>query len=190
LGNARALIASGVPFSSANTYATSAETRVVYGIDTGPIRMPFNRADYFVDQPSASDMPKRCAPGTGILYKAVVNHADGGFSYLPLLDCVADMQVIFRWTNNSGALSTINVYEDISALPGAFAIRSQVNEVRVFILAHEGQRDPAYQHPVSTVDLGDNGIVKHFDLTTTGIGWQNYRWKVYTLVVRLNNLNW
>jgi type IV pilus assembly PilW-like protein len=179
------------------------ETRVVYGIDTqdtlnptNPLRMPFNRADYFVMQPSSSDMPKRCASGTGILYKAVVNQNGGGSTYMPLLDCVADMQVIFRWTNSAdaGNLTTINTYEDISVLPDAEAIRNQVKEVRVFILAHEGQRDKGYTHPTSTVLVGESvgGTTygRDFDLSAADIpDWRNYRWKIYTLVVRLDNLN-
>jgi len=62
-------------------FANSFETYLVYGInkDTDP-RMPFNRADYYVRRPSVSEMPTRCAPGTGVLYKATVNHNGGGYS--------------------------------------------------------------------------------------------------------------
>ena len=102
----------------------------MYGIDPDTdLRMPFNRADYFVMRPSSSDMPKRCAAGTGILYKGVVNQSDGGVSYMPLLDCVADMQVIFaRDLDNNG--SPENSTNDISA-SNASDIRTQVKEVRV-----------------------------------------------------------
>jgi prepilin-type N-terminal cleavage/methylation domain-containing protein len=190
---ARALITGSTQFSAAAGFAapvSGPETRLVYGIDTAdpnPLRMPFNRADYFVRQPSSSEMPRRCALGTGILYKAVVNQNGGGLSYMPLLDCVADMQVIFRYTNNTGNLTTIQTYDDISVF-NAEAVRNQVKEVRVFILAHEGQRDTNYQHPESTPHVGDSGIHgRDYDLTTI-TNWQNYRWKIYTLVVQLDNL--
>jgi prepilin-type N-terminal cleavage/methylation domain-containing protein len=189
---ARILITGGTQFNAVSGFAapaSSPETRIIYGIDTGTIRMPFNRADYFVMQPASSEMPKRCAPGTGILYKAAVNQNGGGFSYMPLLDCVADMQVIFKYTDNTGNLTTINIYDDISLLADASAIRTQVKEARVFILAHEGQKDTNYQHPVSPIHVGDPGFGRDFNLATTITDWQNYRWKLYTLVVRLDNLH-
>ncbi|KAB0664890.1 prepilin-type N-terminal cleavage/methylation domain-containing protein [Oryzomonas japonica] len=83
-----------------------------YGIDSSTPRMPFNRADYFVAQPTssagspdASRIPGVCAkdasgnpsPYVGILYKAMVNHSDGKLTYFPLLDCVVDMQVVLGW---------------------------------------------------------------------------------------------
>jgi prepilin-type N-terminal cleavage/methylation domain-containing protein len=196
---ARTLISSDTQFSSVAGFAapiSGPETRIVYGIATTPttnLSRPFNRADYFVTQPSSTDLPKRCALGTGILYKAVANQGGGGegFTYMPLLDCVADMQVIFRYTDNTGNLTTIGTYNDISGLPGAAEIRSQVKEARVFILAHEGQKDTSYHHPVSPPPhVGDPGYGRDFNFSTAGItDWQNYRWKIYTLVVRLDNLN-
>ncbi len=52
----------------------------IYGVDDNTdLRMPYNRADYYVRRPDAGDnrTPLRCAPGTGILFKAVVGHASG-----------------------------------------------------------------------------------------------------------------
>jgi hypothetical protein len=191
--NERTLIAGSTQFSTAVAFQASVadpEARIIYGIDTGDIRMPFNRADYYVKVPSSADeMPKRCALGTGILYKGIVRQSDGLLQEMPLLDCVADMQVIFRYTDSTGNLSTINTYDDISVFTSAEQIRNQVKEARVYILAHEGQRDADYQHPRSTEHVRDpgSGFGRDFDLTTI-TGWQNYRWKVYTLVAQLNNL--
>jgi prepilin-type N-terminal cleavage/methylation domain-containing protein len=188
---ARTLISGGTQFNGAAAFqapVSGPETRVVYGIDPDTnLRMPFNRADYFVMQPASSEMPKRCAPGTGILYKAVVNQNGGGLSYMPLLDCVADMQVIFRRDLDGDGVPE-NWTEDISAST-APDIRTQVKEVRVFILAHEGQRDSDYHHPESSPHVGDPGYGRDINLSTAGItNWQNYRWKIYTLVVKLDNL--
>ena len=80
------------------------EVYYLYGIQGGGnLRMPFNRADYFIARPTtAGRSPVTCAPGTGILFKATVNHtataavAAGALTYSPLLDCVADMQEIGR----------------------------------------------------------------------------------------------
>lgn len=115
------------------------ETRVVYGIDPTNFRMPFNRADYYVRRP-ATNMPQRCAPGTGVLYKATVNQNGGGMTELPLLDCVADMQVDFLLdTDGDGIIN----WPPVDSLAGMTAqqIRDQVREIRVYIVAHEGQRD-------------------------------------------------
>jgi hypothetical protein len=152
--------------------------------------MPFNRADYFittVDSDGTNITPQRCASNTGVLVKAVVSHNDGNFDdFMPLLDCVADMQVVYRLdTNGDGTID--NTTNDISVGLTAQQIRDQVEEVRVYILGHEGQRDPNYTYPNNSITVGEFGLGNNFDLT--GIAnYQNYRWKIYTIVVNPNNL--
>lgn len=160
----------------------STETYMVYGVDRDTnLRMPFNRADYFIKVPAT--MPSACAPNTGILYKGTLNHGDGGITELPILDCVADMQVVFYLdTNADGTIDT--TLDSIAALT-AKDIRDQVKEIRGYILSHEGQRDAAYTYPNATIVVGPGGgFGRTFNLGTN----LNYRWKVYTLVVRPNNL--
>lgn len=192
---ARTLVTSGVSFSSqwdsTNSLATTmTSTGIAYGIDSSTdLRMPFNRADYYVKQP-ATGMPQRCAVGTGILYKGVVKQDDGKLLEMPLLDCVADMQVIFRYDPNGSGSAQLTAISDIS-LWSAQQIRDQVKEVRVYILAHEGQKDVSYSYPKNPILVGDEyGLAiggRSVDLS--GItNWQNYRWKIYTLVVKLDSL--
>lgn len=175
----------------ANTF----ETYIVYGV-TSPadpvdtaLRMPFNRADYYIRRPS-TNMPSRCAPNTGILYKATVNHSDGGLTELPLLDCVADIQLVFaRDVDNNPA--TIDTYGELTSTLTAEQVRTQVKEVRVYILAHEGQRDTFYTYPNSTITLTDTdaGLLNTINLNTlSGASYVNYRWKIYTLVIKPFNL--
>lgn len=201
-GNERVLVTNGTSFSTKYSNLTSSpwkpsdvtETRLVYGVsdsDVTSLRMPFNRADYYVREPD--NMPQRCAPNTGILYKATVNHSDGRLSEIPLLDCVADMQVIFGLDNDGDgdfepSVSTDGYSNDISSLT-AQQIRDQVREVRVYILAHEGQRDINYTYPNSSVTVGEFGMGSNFNLASTIIeNWQNYRWKIYTLTIKPKNL--
>ena len=202
----RRLVVDGVNFST--TYANiitapwpptdNTEKRTVYGVDPDtPLRMPFNRADYYIlkfDADGTDIVPTRCAPDTGVLRKAVVNQGAGTFAggTLPLLDCVADLQVVFRLdTDNNG---TIDNTTDVIAGLSAQQIREQVREVRVYVLAHEGQREPNYAYPNATIQIPAPpdpaaGLGRTFDFAASGItNWQNYRWKVYTLVVRPNNL--
>ena len=159
---------------------------VIYGVDPDTnLRMPFNRADYYIQRPAS--IPQACAPNTGILYKASINQGDGARNPEPLIDCVADMQVIYRLdTNNDGAIdSTVN---DISGLT-AQQIRDRVKEVRVYILSHEGQSDMSFRYRNSTITVGEFGVGRTFNLSSTiGSGWENYRWKVSTLVVKPRNL--
>ena len=164
---------------------------MAYGVSGSALRMPFNRADYYV-RTRSSDNPN-CAPGTGTLVKATVNHGDGGLTEMPLITCVANMQVTFRLDTNADRIIDTDPVDSISTLT-PIAIKQQVKEVRVYILAHEGPRDNGYQHPVAnrTVYVGDTGAGQSIDLQTV-VGdttWQNYRWKMYSFVVKPRSLSW
>jgi len=178
--------------SGVSAFADPNEARIVYGIapddGTNPLRMPFNRADYYV---STAAVPGRCATGTGVLTKAIVSQSNGGFDVLPLLDCVADMQVVtYLDTNGDGSGDTSSNGLSVAYATTAQTIRDQLKEVHVYILAHEGQRDTSYVHSSGTMLVGESAALgRSFNLTTLGDPkWQNYRWKVYTLIVRPNNL--
>ncbi len=184
----RAEIARG-SFSTIKTGYSPDETRIIYGVDDSDLRMPFNRADYYVN--TGVTRPGRCAPGTGVLVKSTVNQNGGGLNTVPLLDCVADMQVVTyldtdkdgTWDLQSNGLGGVNAVD-------AQTIRDQLKEVHVYILAHEGQRDAGYTYSPGTIRVGESSTLgRDFNFTASGItNWQNYRWKVYTLVVRPNNL--
>lgn len=184
---------------SAFTPTTEDDLYLVYGVDSDTdLRMPFNRADYYIRKVPGTVIPDRCAQGTGILMKSVINHANGNRGPgIPLLDCVADMQVIFR-SDTDGDGTIDDVSDDISTL-SAEEIREQVKEVRVYILAHEGQKDNTFNYCPNPSDCSDTtleipssddpgyGAGRTFDFNTAGItDWRKYRWKVYTLVVKLN----
>ncbi len=185
------------------------QTYMIYGIADAAnaphgLRMPFNRADYFITPhdgivPAAGNcpaqtvpVPSRCAPGTGELVKAVLqpdSQTGGCFTYYPILDCVGDMKVEFDlYVNNADVLSN-----DIYTNPlSASQIRQQVKEVRVFILAQEGQKDPSYKYPanLNPIFLGDPGVGANYtlDLTNDANSQLNYRWKVYTIIEKPMNL--
>jgi len=196
----------------------------LYGVHTASLGMPFNRADYFVARPSdSSKVPSTCATGTGILYKANVNHADGKLTYYPLLDCVADMQLVFGWDlNGNSVIDESSAYNSdvtkisVSSSIGTTAatikaimespddIRSKLKYIKVYIMAQDGRKDMNYTNSNTLVSntlalvVGDPGIFgdpSNVSLTkgyTTAQlitnGWQNYRWKIYRIVVRPKNL--
>lgn len=181
--NWKSLVVAGGAFTTTynNTAAfapaTASDARIIYGIDgaTAP-RMPFNRADYYL---SNADVPQRCAPNTGVLVKAVVKQADGTLDVpLPLLDCVASMQVQYMLdTDGDGTADATST--DISALD-AQQIRQQLRRVQVSILSHEGQRDPVYTHTSTNIPVGGTLV----DISPH----PNYRWKVYDVVITPENL--
>lgn len=163
---------------------SSSDTLIIYGINAGgTLRMPFNMAEYII---SSTNVPLRCAPNTGVLTKYVVKQSDGTLdtaNALPLLDCVANMQVFFRLdTNNDGVVDSVTNDLKVSGVQmTAQQIRDQVKEVRVYLLAHEGQRDSSYSHSPTSIKVGEG--------TNFAIGANvNYRWKVYTLAVKPQNL--
>jgi prepilin-type N-terminal cleavage/methylation domain-containing protein len=181
--NWRSMVIAGGAFSTTynNTAAFApglpSDTRIVYGIDdASALRMPFNRADYYLTN---ANVPQHCAPNTGVLVKAVVKQVDGALDTpLPLLDCVASMQVQYMLdTNDDGTVDATST--DISAL-NAQQIREQVRRVQVSLLAHEGQLDASYTHSPTSIPVGG---------TPFNIGANvNYRWKVYDVVVAPENL--
>jgi hypothetical protein len=155
---------------------------IVYGIDDVILARPFNRAEYYIDNTA---VPQHCAPNTGVLVKAVVAHDASGTTptLLPLLDCVADMQVVYGLDNNAdGAVEAWS--SDISTGMTAADIRAQLAEVRVHILEQEGQRDDSYTTPSNTIFVGSQGLGRNFDVS----GYRNYRWKQYSIVVKPKNL--
>ncbi len=180
------------------------ETRFVYGIDanTNP-RMPFNRADYYInreDTTVANDgVPDQCALGTGVLRKAIIAHADGDRTPWPLLDCTADMQAVYGIDTDTPIDGAVNCYvnnlANSLATVNAENIRNRVREVRVYILAHEGQYDRDFTYAINPVRVGedltrcapgaaDEAILgRNRDLSNIN-NWANYRWKVYTLVIK------
>lgn len=195
-------VPAALPLTPPVAYQTTQESDVylVYGIKTAASnattadpRAPYNRVDYYIKRPSAvKDMPARCAPGTGILYKSGMVHSGGGVDYNPLLECVADMQVIYSLDTNEDGGVDLHGNEDILTGMTSEAIRKQLKEIRVYILTHEGQKDSAFIYPSSTVQVGEFGLGRTYDLTLlSGIGdtWKNYRWKTYVLVVVPKNIS-
>ena len=186
------------------------ETHLIYGVDPDTdLRAPFNRADFYVSDPGAT-MPSQCAPNTGILYKAVMNQnmvTGGGALTYPLLDCVADMQVVFITDPDPTTPNDLPVLENAdfpftSSLDAA-QIRDQIRGAVIYILAHEGQMDRNFTFNnfsagcagvancirVGGFDSSGNLMGREFDLSwIDATNFANYRWKVYTIAVQLINL--
>lgn len=215
------LVVNGTSFSTTYDTLTNFEpqaskvTHFVYGVtsqdpNATPLRMPFNRADYFVRRPAASEtlkIPNRCAPNTGILFKGLLNQKDGTFNdtaghsranELPLLDCVADMQVVYSLQSAvTGVVTDTGALVDAAAQPlTAAQIRTDLKAIQVYVLTHEGGRDQGYTYPKQFIAVGPSadgevtGTGRSFDLQTIiGTDWRQYRWKVYRMLVNPTNMN-
>ena len=165
----------------------SGERYLAFGVEDSVVpTMPFNRADYFVKRPVAAN--PNCAPGTGTLYKAIVKHGPAGTGgateAFPLVECVANMQVVFRLDTNLDGVpdQTLN---DISGLD-ALSIKEQIKEVQIYILGHEGILDRGFTYTgVNPVTVGPSvAMGTSVNLTNFGANWNHYRWKTYTLIVK------
>jgi len=192
-----------LPTDDENTY-------MVFGVDENTLRMPFNRADYFINN-ATGVVPPFCAPLTGVLYKATVSHNGGGYDYQPILDCVADMQVVLGWdTSDAGKAGTLDTYSSLPQLTGgtvtaspstaaasiqgwltnAQGLREHLKVVKIYILAQEGKRDRNYTAPITNITVGDvvaDGFRTKADYALSSDQLQ-YRWKLYRIVVRPKNL--
>jgi len=163
---------------------------LVYGIDSpagpGVPRSPFNRADYFISATGPDLVPGRCAPNTGVLYKATLDQTTGTFTLQALLDCVADMQVGY-WLDVIGD-GNLASYTDISNLT-VQQIRTELKKVGIYILTHEGRKDLTYTQPTNPpqdIYVGDPQYLNG-EWYTLGAN-VNYRWKVYQLIITPKNL--
>lgn len=188
--NRRSLVDPGTPYTTFNSsdltnlYAPVevAVANIVYGVGrTQPVR-PFNRADYHI---IGENIPRHCAPGTGVLVKDVIEHNANGTvrERLPLLDCVADMQVLFGLDTNGDGAVELPFVSDITGL-NAEQIRTQLAEVRVHILAQEGMQDNTYRTPTDFIFVGSDNVGSSFDVR----GLRNFRWRNYSIVVKPQNL--
>jgi len=189
------VIGKPTPYTAAEK---KSDAYIIYGVDdTTDLRMPFNRADFFVRQPASTEsgsirLPDRCNPSSGILFKGIVAQSNGRYvQKLPLLECVLDMQVVFGIiTPGSTATTDTN---DISGLT-AKQIREQLKEIKIYLLTHDGGLDRNYTYPNATIGVGPgdgitSGTGRTYDFAANGVSnWRNYRWRVYQIVARPNNL--
>ena len=159
------------------------QTNIVYGIDNAALKRPFNRADYYIADNSVFPTPRHCASNTGVLVKAVMAHDDPGTrTVLPLLDCVADLQVVYGLDTDADRV--VNVWTDTLGALSAADIRTQLVELNVHILAQIGQRDDSYTYPYDNVSVGSEGVTRSVPVSAH----RHYRWKVYNIAVKPRNL--
>ncbi len=171
-----------------------------YGIDSSNPIAPFNRTDYFVKRTSTT--PTNCAPGAGVLYKSTMSQVDGSMTDIPVLDCVADMQVVFGWNTNEPAGPASDIYTNADmtsvstpiawtpSLDDPLVIGKHLKLIKIYLLVQDGGKDMKYintetQMPVGVVGEA-NALADTRDLT--GPNYQNYRWKLYRIVVKPKNL--
>ncbi len=205
---------------SRDSYTPSTgKTFYLYGIDrmassSFSFIAPFNRADFFINRDG--NTPDSCSPAAGVLYEAVMQQKDGSFEKIPLLNCVADMQIVLGWntssepeksnevlaySNANGSLVSETVPGSTTGLNGVSLqdIQSNPDEVRrrlrlvmVYLLAQDGRRDNNFINSNTAMLVGDQNLnlgstlTKTVDLTKGDF--RNYRWKLYRIVVRPKNL--
>jgi prepilin-type N-terminal cleavage/methylation domain-containing protein len=213
----------GVSYSSTGAFTDLGGTNVsttytpatgnmytLFGIDSGvaTFQAPFNRTDYFINRDAST--PESCSPAAGKLFKMVMNVSDGTFNQYPVLDCVADMQIILGW-NTTAMPETNNEVEGYTGAgcvgfsgssasgvtPGNFCadpveVNKRLRMVMIYLLAQDGRRDPNFVNTNTNMVIGDSqldpsgNLTKSVDLTTADF--RNYRWKLYRVLVRPKNI--
>jgi prepilin-type N-terminal cleavage/methylation domain-containing protein len=194
--------------SSAFQPSDPSNTYIAYGINSKNMRMPYNRVDFYVDK--SATKPASCNPGTGVLFKAVADQLGGYLNY-PLLDCVGDMQIVFDNDDSNGGTNVFHIDGSVPRFgtsPSSWTadqVRSQIKNVRVYILSHDGKKDPNFTYsnfdstnavcvaPLSSdssciSSLGRGWTTAEMENTFGKNDWMHYRWKVYSFVVSLKNL--
>ncbi len=167
---------------------SAADPSIIYGIRsnfdgsaTTTLRAPFNRVDYYI---SDEDVPGKCAPGMGVLYRAQMNHSDGRLGKeVKIMDCVADMQLKFF-------LNGVETY-DLS-IYSAKKIRDELGKVEVYILTHDGNFDRNYTYDdpdVGTIKVANRDfpiadVVGSSVLVYGEPVWKRYRWRVIKVTER------
>lgn len=199
-------LAFDTPLPSAFQPANREDQYLVYGVappDSYKLARPYNRADYYLKPHTGGDAEReagRCATGTGMLMKTTLNQ-NGRTTDYPILDCVADLQVVFSLDADPSRDGVIDLHP-VNPSDGldAAELRAQLKEVRVYILAQQGKLDPGYRYPVHDPDrvilVGDPRIDPATGQTwsearlaaTIGPRWRNFRWKLYSIVVHPKNL--
>ena len=190
----------------------------VYGVAPGDLRMPFNRVNYFVARPDDSKkIPSNCAANTGILYRTTVRQSDGALVYMPVLDCVADMQIVLGFnfdrtgavnvfsnaagTNISGkenhapdATNDISQADIVNTLKDAHTLRDRLKVIKVYLLVQEGKRNPAYSYrnPADgsqKITVGGEGEANLTNVYDLAANnATQYNWKVYQIIAKPKNL--
>lgn len=117
----------------------------VFGLDdpaatTAP-RAPFNRVDYFVRRDA--DTPATCSPASGRLYRAIMSQKDGKFKETPIMDCVADMQVVFGINTTANPETDLSVQHFAHADFSTTLIRDDAKKgEETFYPTDENSKDP------------------------------------------------
>ncbi len=166
-----------VSFVGTNT----SEIYFLMGLNNDPVRMPFNRVDYYLDRPA--DHPEQCHPSTFELYRGEIRQSDGTVDAQPLLDCVLTFEVVAgRDTDGDGDIDLWS--SDLQALD-AEDVYEQVKEIAVYLIYQEGKRSRKAVFENATLSFTyPNGTAVNVNLPAD---FQFYRWK--TTSVRIKPLN-
>ncbi len=153
---------------------TPSKLYLLFGVDTS--FSPYDEIKYTI----TGTPPSSCCPSTSCLSR---QDPSTGTAYQPVLDCVKAFKVAFGLdTNGDGTIDSWS-----QTLPSsAQQIRDEVREVRVFVLYHEGGKDPSFTY-TGSITLGDSSTGTLYSYTPTGDE-VHYRWKVATLSVTPLNL--
>jgi len=182
----------------------------IFGIGSIFAVAPFNRTDYFVRRDNRT--PEKCSPASGVLFKAIMEAA-GSFREIPVLDCVADMQIIHGINTSENPETEIS--DNLFFVPADFEpngvtgdrgslsdkeirnigknpieLRTRLKMSMIFLMVQDGKKDTTFNNNNTAFTVGNQdfqaALKKTVDLTEPEF--INYRWKLYRIVVTHKNM--
>ncbi len=194
------------PGGGSNPYPSVAATDdglLVYGMTTSvSAGTPYYVVKYSLD---SSNLPSNCAPGTSNLMRLESKSDPPSGSGQPLMNCVLDFEIALGLdVNDDGGIECWDYGPTCTGVYGypTETLRKQLKQVKVFILAQEGNRDPNYTHNTNPIRVGDLNLkpcIVSGMTCTSGAGavgpnitltpeQLHYRWKLLTSDIAPKNI--
>lgn len=128
-----------------------------------------------------SNRPTRCYEET----KALKRKDPSTGNPEPILDCVKEFKVAFGRDSDNSNNNPIDTWS--TSLPSnSSGVRQQVKQIIIFIVYHEGAKDPKFNYSGGTINFNTpGGSIGQFNPTGDEL---HYRWKLIKLSVKPMNL--
>jgi len=196
--SSREILTSGskAVFKYPQTPSSAGSGTLVYGLHSDNAALPY----YSVEYSLGGTPPAVCAPGTLNLLRAESKDNDPPVpgNRKPIMNCVLDLQVALGLdTDDDGMIDMWDPAQAGIFESGKYDIKTQrkrIKQVRVYILAQNGNfdRDYIYSNPddeanPDTVWVGDTRLETGGSAHLTPIQ-RKYRWRVVSISVAPRNL--
>jgi hypothetical protein len=195
--NTRELVMEGATaiYSYPDIPSSAGRGVLVYGLHSEDAKLPYYTVEYLLGGTRLSS----CAPGTLNLLRAESRNDDlpDPVNRKPIIPCVRDFQVAFGLDAGQNMDGVIDTWDNGGGIASAYdrnTLKKRLKQVRVYVLAQSGNRDPdyLYENPESpekpdTIRVGEKILGTGRDITLTPEQ-RRYHWKVLAVSITPRNL--